>query len=321
MSAASRPTTRSTPDDKRTRPLHWSEVLADQDDTISRSQALLGGMTPEAWEWRLERGVWTRLLPGVAVAHSGEPTQRQQFFGVVLHGGKDTALSGDAGLVAAGFKKLTLTSLDLFVPIERRVVGGKVAGGLLLVPHRGTVKQEWRRCLRGLDMLKPQAAVLHAAAWAPSDRAAEWRIAASVQQKLTAVPVLRKVLADLPRLRRRALILEVLDDVELGAHAASELEFLRFCRRNKLPLPDELQVRVRAGGIRYLDGRWKKEKVSLELDGAYHMEVQSWDADTLRGLQLAVAARGTGEQQVRLTRANLRHDEAKVAELLRTLVC
>ena len=78
---------------------------------------------------------------------------------------------------------------------------------------------------------------------------------------------------------------------------------------------------MRAGGIRYLDGRWKKEKVSLELDGAYHMEVQSWDADTLRGLQLAVAARGTGEQQVRLTRANLRHDEAKVAELLRTLVC
>ena len=301
-------------------PLTWWEVLRDQDLTIARRQALLGGLTAQAWEWRLRTRVWTLVLPGVAIAHSGEPTARQLCFAAVLHGGTGAALSGDAALVQAGFKGLTVAAIDLFVPKHRQVVGGPLAGGPELVVHRGTVQQEWRRCVRDLQMLKPQAAVLHAAAWAPSDRAAEWRIAASVQQRLTAVPVLRTVLKDLPKLHRRALVREVLDDVELGAHAGSELDFLRFCRRNQVPLPDELQVKVHAGGVRYLDGRWTRQKVSLELDGAHHREVKSWEADALRTLHLVVAARGTGEQLIRLTRANLRHDEAQVAGLLRTLL-
>ena len=299
---------------------HWTRVVTDQDDVIARFQALSGGLTAQAWEWRLNRGRWRLILPGVALAHSGAPTVRQLSFAAVLHAGRGAALSGDVALIAAGFKGLTLRACDVAIPSHRRVVGGRLLGGSTLITHRVAGLDRWRWSLRGLDILKPNAAVLHAMAWADSDQAAEWRLAASVQQRLTAVPTLRATLAQLPRLPRRALALAVLDDVELGAHAASELDFLRFCRHHRLPLPDALQLRVRAGSVRYLDARWQRQRVSLELDGAHHREVQQWNADLLRSLHLALAARGTGEQLIRLTRANLRHDGDVVAQLLRGLI-
>lgn len=301
-------------------PAHWSRYLADQDDVISRAQALSGAMTAEAWEWRLRRGVWQRALPGVAVAHSGTLTARQQWWAAVLHAGPGAALSGDAALVASGFAGLRLTVLDLVVPPHRRVVAAPLAGGLPVAVHRVRAAAGWVRPDDGLPVVGPHAAVLHAAAWATSDRAAEWRVAACVQQKLTAVVLLRGALAQMPRLPRRALLLDVLDDVELGAHAGSELDFLRFCRRHRLPLPDEMQVRVRAAGVRYLDARWRRQRLSLELDGAHHREVRQWEQDALRSLSLAVVARRTGEQLVRLTRGNLRHDGRLVAEQLRALL-
>lgn len=301
------------------KPLRWWEIAALQDDVIARYQALAAGMTVAQWDWKLSRGHWKAVAPGVAVTHTGGLTDRQRWWAAALHAGSGAAISGDAGLVARGMKKITVPVIDVAVPHKRQVVAVATTE-LTLAPHRLGDVSAWRVEIRGLPVLKPEAAALHAAAWAASDRQAETRLAMVVQQRLTAVVLLRAALEKMPRLPRRALIREVLDDVEFGAHAQSELEFLRFCRRNGLPEPDEMQVKVRAGGTHYLDARYRRQKVSVEVDGTHHKEVEQWDKDTLRSLQLAVAARGTGEQLIRITRANMRHDEAKVADLLRTLL-
>jgi hypothetical protein len=168
-------------------------------------------------------------------------------------------------------------------------------------------------------MTTPHAAVLHAAAWATSDRDAEWRVAASVQKGITAAGLLRSTLAEMPTLRRRALIRSVLYDVEFGAHAGSELQFLRFCRAYELPRPDELQVRVRSGkATHYLDVRYRRQQTTVELDGAHHRDVATWEADALRSLRLASAM--PGERVLRLTPGMLRHDGAEVAALLRSIL-
>lgn len=172
-----------------------------------------------------------------------------------------------------------------------------------------------------LPTVHVHAAVLHAAAWATSDQAAEWRLAAVVQQKLSSVLQIRHTLAQMPRLPRRALIRSILDDVELGAHAGSELQFLRFCRAHGLPLPDEMQLRVRAGGTRYVDAHYRRQRLSFELDGSHHRSAGQWEADLLRSLHLAVAARGSGEQVIRLTPGQLRHNAGEVAPLMRALLC
>jgi hypothetical protein len=247
------------------------DLLAQQDGVISRAQALATGLTDDAWRWRLRRD-WQRVLPGVAVAHSGPVSDRQRAWAAVLHGGPGAALSGDAALLMQGMRLPSPSALDLAIPTPRRVVGARLQNGAVVV-HRVAKLWQWTWSVRGLAVTRAHAAVLHAAAWAESDRAAEWRVAAAVQQRRTAVGPLRSALQAMPCLRRHALLLQVLDDVELGAHAGSELQFLRFCRAHHLPLPDELQVRVRAGSVHYLDARYRRQRVTVELDGAHHMSV------------------------------------------------
>jgi hypothetical protein len=155
--------------------------------------------------------------------------------------------------------------------------------------------------------------VLYSAAWATTDRAAEWRVAAAVQQRLVNVPQLRSALSELPRLRRRRAVRLVLDDVELGAHARTELDFLAFLRRNSLPLPDRLQFKVRANGLRYLDAWWERQRVAAEVDGTHHMEVGTWDADTLRTNEVLVAARDDRVMLLRVTAGNMRYRASELA--------
>ncbi|HUR14502.1 MAG TPA: hypothetical protein VM097_08415 [Mycobacteriales bacterium] len=296
------------------------ELVEKQDGVLARHQALAHGITRHEWAWKLRQGVWQLAVPGVAVMHSGGTTERQRAWAAVLHGGRSALLSGDAALSLSGLVVPRLSTLDVAVPRGREVVGAALRsqGGGRIAIHRCEGVDAWRRELRGLPLATTHAAVLHAAAWAASDRDAEWRIAASVQQRITAVPALRAALARMPCLKRRALVRTVLDDVELGAHAGSELQFLRFCREQGLPRPDELQVRVRSGALHYLDGRYRRQRVTVELDGAHHREAASWEADALRTLRVLAAL--PGEQVVRLTPGMLRHDAAEVARLLRVLL-
>jgi hypothetical protein len=172
--------------------------------------------------------------------------------------------------------------------------------------------------VRQPPQLRVAPAVLHAASWARSDRAAEWRVAAAVQKKLVTVPLLRAALKDSPRSRRQAAVRLVLDDVELGAHARTELDFLAFLRRNDLPLPDRLQFKVRANGVRYLDAWWDRQRVGAEIDGTHHMEVGTWDEDTLRTNEVLVAARDDRMLLLRVTAGNMRHKEAELAAQFRS---
>jgi hypothetical protein len=296
----------------------WAEIAAAQEQVLGRQQALGAGLTPDAWDYRLGRG-WQSIGPGVTVLHTGEPTDAQLRWAAVLHMGERSALTGDAALVAYGVKRLTFTVHDVAVP---------AGAGLGWVRHKEITVRPWQLSRieeltsprPGVPVLKLEVALLHAAARAPSDREAERRVAMVVQQRLTTPGRIRTELEQMPRLRRRRLICVVLDDVEFGAHAESELEFLRFCRRNGIPEPDEMQVKVRANGTKYLDARYRKQRVSVEVDGAHHMWVEQWDADALRTLELAAETRGTDELLVRLTSGNMRHSEPEVATALRSLL-
>lgn len=291
-----------------------------QAGVLSRHQALTAGMSQARWNWFLTSGRWKAIVPGVTITHSGEASRRQLAWVAVLHGGHGAALTGDAALVERGFKGLTADAVDVAVPWPRNVVDHVLPDGRLLKAHSVMHLQGWVQPLPEPTALTFPACLLQAAAWSASDRAAEWRVASAVQQRLTTPALVRSCLTDMPRLRRRRLLLAVLDDVETGAQAGSELMFLRFCATHRLPRPDELQVLVRADGKRYLDARYVRQRVSVELDGAHHRLVAHWDADALRSLHLAVARHGTGETLIRLTKGNLRHDGEQVALLLRELL-
>jgi hypothetical protein len=299
----------------------WQAVLDRQDGVIARHQALAAGMSRHEWAWKLERGIWRRALPGVAIAHTGGTTERERAWAAVLHAGNGAALSGDTALRLAGLPLADGRDLDVVVAKPRNVAGAKLRteDKRRVVVHRVHRHERWVRDVRGLPVMTAHAAALQAASWAGSDRAAEWRVAAPVQRRITAVPLLRSTLAQMPQLKRRRLLLAVLDDVEFGAHAGTELQFLRFCRSHDLPRPDELQVRVRSGtAVHYLDARYRRQRTTVELDGAHHRDVEAWEADALRSLRVAAALRG--ERVIRLTTGLMRHEAAEVAGLLRAIL-
>jgi very-short-patch-repair endonuclease len=292
----------------------------EQDGVLARRQALRGGLTEDQWQWRLDSSRWQPLLPGVVVTHTGPVTPRQQCWAAVLVAGRGACLSGDAALSTSGMPLGELSAIHVAVPEDRLVVARVLAPvegrGVRVVPRRVTRLSDLRHPARQPPGVRVPAAVLHAAAWAVSDRAAEWRVAAAVQQRRVTVPDLRQALAAMPRLPRRALVNAVLDDVEHGAHAASELDFLRFLRRWHLPRPDALQRPVRLGSLRYLDAWWERQRVAAELDGAHHRDVAQWEHDVLRANDVLVAGRRSGTVLLRFTTGNLRHDGARVAAQL-----
>jgi hypothetical protein len=303
-----------------TGPASWRQLLADQNDVISRVQARRGGLSEDQWQWRLDTGRWQSVLHGVAVAHSGEVTDRQRAWAAVLYAGEGARLSADAALIELGMRLPTPREIHV---VSSREVAPQVFAhapnedGVRLRSHRAQRLTEWAHPVRQPPLLRLPVAALHAAAWASSDRAAEWRLAAVVQQRLARVTDLRAPLEQIPRLPRRALVREVLDDIEFGAHAASELDFLRFLRLHRLPMPDRLQRPVRAGKLRYLDAWWETQRVNAEMDGAHHRTVGSWDDDALRGNDVVLVERHDRILLLRFTRGNLRHDGERVAAQLR----
>jgi hypothetical protein len=296
------------------------QLLDDQDRVISRVQARGAGLSEDQWQWRLDSGRWQSVLHGVAVAHSGPVTDRQRAWAAVLYAGDGARLSADAALVTLGMRLPSPREIHV---VSSREVAPQVFAhapdedAVRLRTHRAQRLSAWAHPARQPPVLRLPVAALHAAAWASSDRAAEWRIAAAVQQRLTRPADLRELLVEMPRLRRRGLVREVLEDIELGAHAASELDLLRFLRAHGLPRPDRLQRPVRTGKQRYLDAWWERQRVNAEMDGAHHRTVGTWDDDALRGNDVVLVERHDRILLLRFTRGNLRHDGPRVAAQLR----
>lgn len=248
--------------------------------------------------------------------HTGIPTFEEKVQAAVIYGGDGAAVSGDALLHLIEPRRTTEPEVIDVAVAE----SCQVAASGFFRPHRCSRLDELVHPARLPRQLRVAPGVLHAASWARSDRAAEWRVAAAVQKRLVTVPQLRTALVSLPRLKRRASIRLVLDDVELGAHARTELDLLALCRRNGLPLPDRLQLKVRADGVRYLDAWWEKQRVVAEIDGVHHMDVGTWDEDALRANAVAVAHRDDRVILLRITAGNMRHRQAKVVEQLRAVL-
>jgi len=297
-------------------PPSYDQVLEEQGGVLARWQALAGGLSSSGYAWRIAGGRWQSPLPGVAAAHSGPLTFDERVQAAVLYGGAGAAVSGDALVHLLGKRQGPEPAvIDVAVDAD-----AQVAERGFFRPHRCSVLGVLVHPVRSPRQIRVAPAVLHAAAWAVSDRAAEWRVAAAVQQRLVTVPLLREALLLLPRLKRRRLVRDVLEDVELGAHARSELDFLAFLRRHDLPLPDRLQLAVRAGGKRYLDAWWERQRVAAEIDGAHHMEVGTWEEDTLRSNAVIVAGRQDRVLLLRVTTGMLRHREAELAAQFRAVL-
>jgi hypothetical protein len=174
----------------------------------------------------------------------------------------------------------------------------------------------------GLPLCRIEPAALLFAGYERSSRTALGLLAAVVQQRLTTADRLLDQIESMRPLRRARTFRTALLDIHGGAQSLAELDLGRLCRRAGLP-PPRRQTRRRdtTGRMRYTDCEWLLPDgtiLVLEIDGAFHMDVEHWENDLARQRRLS----GRGRVIVRCTARELRDSPAAVlADLQRHGLC
>jgi hypothetical protein len=251
----------------------------------------------------------------VVSTFTGELTREQRAWLGVLHAGPPAIVGGYTALEFAGLKNWHRDNLTILVDDEEH-----------LEPLDGI---DWFRSRRPLDLwhskrhdlplARVEPAALLRAAYEPSWRTAQGLLAAVVQQKVTTPAALREQLERMKPLRRAPRIRILLTDFEGGAQSVAEIDVKRMCLDYGLPLPNRQKRRKdRAGKWRYTDCEWDLPDgrvLVLEVDGAFHMEVEHWEDDIQRQRALTTP----GRLIVRGTAREVRDEPFLLAADLRAL--
>jgi hypothetical protein len=235
----------------------------------------------------VESGRWRRA--GLAVVmHNGPLSTSQRWRVARIHAGPQSILTAFTAAEAYGLCGWEREATHVLAPAGTRIRAGCPVPVVLHLHGSRPVRQNRSH---GVERL-PEALVRAAATFA-SSRPGCGLLAAAVQQRKTTGPELRAALRQAPRARHRARLIEAIDDIEGGSEALSEIDFVRLCRRNGLPVPIRQAVRREPSGRRrYLDATWRRADgrlVVAEVDGALHLIVSRWWDDQLRQNELALA--------------------------------
>ena len=258
---------------------------------LSRRQLAAVGVTGHNLASRLASGLWQDLGPYVVVLHSGPLSRPQQLWAAVLHGGPAAVLARETAAEADGMTGVTVPALHVVAPhgtsrddLHHPQVDVVVHESVHLGPAdvHPTHSPPRTRLPRS---------VVDAASAAATDRRCRSLIAASVQQRLVLPWHLRAVALPRPTLPRRALVLETISDVEGGSQSLPEIEFLRGLRRAGLPTPTRQRVVRRRDGRYYLDAEFDPYRVTVEVNGAQHLELLAKEHDDLRRTRLSIGGR------------------------------
>ena len=235
---------------------------------------------------------WRRLNERVICLHNGPLTRRQQLWAVLLSASPLAALGGLSVLELNLIRGFTTSAVHLLIPQGTRFLG--VPGvDVHLHPCRRFPADDIR-LLNDLRTTLPARAVVDAACWTADQMTAVRILVAGVQQLRIYPSLLKDELLARKTSRHRRLLLLLCNDLEGGAEALSEVEFLAFCRRHGFPRPT-LQVRVDSGGRRrYLDATFRRPDGStfgVEIDGGIHLQLKVKARDDLKDNYAKLARR------------------------------
>ena len=216
-------------------------------------------------------------LQTVAVHNAPIGREAQLWRAVWETGAKVAALDGVTALQAAGLRGYEDESVHVSVVHTAAV---KKLDGVRL--HKVIRRVPDELAPGGLPRTRPAVAALRGAYWAASDRQAALVLLMTVQQRLATPGQLVAASRTLRGRRRRAFVRQVLADVSDGVHSLGELDFARLCRARGLPEPVRQVVRQGPRGRIYLDVRWERHRLVVEIDGAQHREGLAVSADNLR---------------------------------------
>ncbi len=262
---------------------------------------------------QLAAGRWAERSDLVISTTTGALTREQWWWLGILHAGPRAILGGLTAAEATGLRNWKRDEVTVLIPQQLEVDD---LDGI-----------SYRRTRRNLDYLRSPAggiprcriepAVLLFGAYQRSRRTAQGAVAACVQQRLTTPEAFQFWLNEMRPLRWARMYRTLLADIEGGSQSMAEIDLVRVCRRSRLAAPNRQSKRRDATGrIRFTDAEWRLPNgsvVVLEVDGAFHLDIEHWEDDLARQRHLS----GPGRTIVRCTARELRDEpERVVADLI-----
>ncbi|HKX14814.1 MAG TPA: hypothetical protein VJN19_06455 [Propionibacteriaceae bacterium] len=275
-----------------------------QAGVIRRDQAEQLSLTRAFARNQLKASRWTQWGDHVLLMQNSPPSRRQLMLIAVLDVGYPAALASHTALELAGFTSFANEADDVHIIIPHGARCHPLPG--VRVHESRRLRPELHVQLTVIPCTDVARSAIDAAAWQPWPRFACALVAAVVQQRLCTGDELDQAMQHVGRVRHKAHLREAIRDIQGGSHALSEIDLIRLCRRFGIQEPDRQVKRFDSHGrLRYLDAEWKLSdgrRVVLEVDGAHHLDVQSWQADMRRERGLVVR----GDRVLRATAIELR---------------
>lgn len=239
-----------------------SDLLERQSGVVSRAQLADLDVARRTLDKMLRKRELVPIHPGVYVNHTGRPTRDQEAIAAVLYAGRACL-----HLEAALDRPRDSGPIQVAIDASRRV---RPQPGISI--HRVVDLEEKVRWNLTPPRVRPEIAALEIAHRAEDDLAAIAALTNVVGARKTTAQRLGAAMADRSRLRRRALLTSLVDDLEAGTHSVLEHGFLdRVIRPHGLPEPSARQSPVSgARGREYRDVAFAELEMFVELDSRWH---------------------------------------------------
>jgi hypothetical protein len=254
---------------------------------VTSAQLIRAGATRSQITANIAARRWQRCGRAI-VLHCGALTRDERWSAALANVGRGSVLSSFTALEYAGLTGWERPEIHVLAPAG---TPSCALAELVIVTHRSA---RWPApCLPGKRIqIVPDAAVRAAGSFR-SPRPGCGVLAAVVQQRLADASHLADAVRAAIRIRHRSVLLQAVADIAGGSQALSEIDFVQLCRRARLPLPHQQQVRRDGSGRRrYLDAGWRRvdgRLVVVEVDGAVHLSPRRWWDDQLRQNELTLS--------------------------------
>jgi hypothetical protein len=284
-------------------------VLDDGQSVLSRRELRELGISAAAERAQVKARRWQRVGRAV-VLHNGPVSRPEREQAALISCGPRAAFTSFTAVARCGLTGWERDDIHVLVP-----AGTRRPAFPRLVMHRVV---EWTPTdlIESRQLHRPALAFALATEGLANARFACALLAAGVQQRLVVASSLHEALDRWPKLRHHRALRLALFDIEQGAHALSEIDFVRLCRRYGLPTPVMQAVRREPSGRRrYLDALWRDahgRELAAEVDGALHEAPRARISDELRQNEVVIG----GTPVLRYSTVLMRCEPALVADQL-----
>jgi hypothetical protein len=261
-------------------------LLHYQHGVLSREQALACGLTPDALRYRARpRGPWQRLLPGIYLTATGQPTREQFETAALLYAGPASVITGVTALRQYGISAPKTRLIQVLTPVDRQ----RASRAFVTIVRTSRLPDAETRDL-AIGYVAPARAVADTVLGLTTRSEVRAVVASAVQQGKCTVAALAVELAAGP-VRGSALFRSVLAEVAEGIRSPAEGDLRDLILRSALPRP-LFNPSLFLGGrlLAKPDAWWPDYGVAVEVDSReWHLAPDDWEATMRRDRRLTVA--------------------------------